>query len=170
MGPNPCVCLPVVPCGCYVSPSPATVSSSHNEKGCSYLLREAKKAVSASVIRAISKSFSTAEPSESVPTGSAANPVVIDSVIRARQTQHQQKALVKASSDAVASAFSKILQKNIQSMSNKAQSPSGPSKESESFDNLKKRIEQGLERQEHQSTKAENAGQQLLLTDVELHH
>lgn len=143
---------------------------SHNEKGCSYLLREAKKAVSASVVKALSNSFSTGQPSESVPSGSAANPVVIDSVIRARQAQQHKERVAKAASDAVASAFSKILQKNIQSMSNKAKSPSAPSKESESFDALKRRIEQGLESQQHQSTKAENAGQQLLLTDVELHH
>merc|ERR1711934_461318 len=78
-----------------------------------------------------------------------------------------------SSSSAVDDAFSKVLKQGIAKLSgsNPAPSPENSGGSTESFNDLKKQIEQWLENQQKTSSaKAEDARQQLLLTEVELHH
>lgn len=147
--------------------------SSSDSHGCSYLKQEARQAVSASVVKAISSSASSsarkAAPSSAL--GAGANPVVIDSVIKERQAEDSQNGLSAPSkSAAVDDAFSKVLKQGIAKLSGGRTTTSSSGASTESFDNLKKKIERGLEKQQKSSTKAENPRQQLLLTEVELHH
>jgi hypothetical protein len=144
--------------------------------GCSSATSQAAtQAVSSKVVNAISSSSSSSSASTpSSPLGAGANPVVIDSVIRERQAADGGSGgSGQSTSSAVDDAFSKVLKQGIAKLSgsNPAPSPENSGGSTESFNDLKKQIEQGLENQQKTSSaKAEDARQQLLLTEVELHH